>query len=75
MNITCESEPDTLCILIDDILHIFINKRELVGINSWRHNNTDYKIEICFKNADPMLVEYDNREKWGQVLKLLNDNV
>lgn len=73
--ITHSSGPEDISIFINDTLHIHFKKREFIGLQSWKHNDMDYKIELYFKCAYPVLLEYDSRHKWEQVLKALNESV
>lgn len=61
-------------IWINDLPHLFIDSTELVGIQSWKPEEPSkmYCIEYVFKTTT-MLTEYDTREMWETILKLLDD--
>lgn len=58
-------------IFLNDILHVAFKKSKLVAINTWIENK-NYYIKINLGKTFTQL-EYDDRGKWMEVLKLLND--
>ncbi len=63
-------------ILIDDILHLSIKQEELIAIQSWIMGygpEAKYHIEFTTK-TQAVNSEYDNIEKWKNILNLLNEN-
>lgn len=60
-----------LRIYIDKVLYMSIP--EWFAIQSWMDEGQyPYKIEFYFKEADPILAEYDTREKWIVILDILD---
>ncbi len=63
-------------IFINDILHLSIKQKQLVGIQSWIMGydaDRKYCIEYTLKTS-VVLSEYDDAEKWKSILDLLNKN-
>ena len=71
MNIKSNSDSDYIKIYFDDVLHIKIEKIEIVGIQSYKHKGK-YYIEYSFKSGVVIESEYDNIEKWEVILKILD---
>lgn len=74
-----------LKIYINDVLHICVKKVELVGIQSWLNpttpeersvgfGGTKYVIEITTQ-TNCIKCEYDTKEKWESILKLLDKHL
>lgn len=74
MEIVCKSDALTLRIFINDILYLFLDKKKLIGLQSWYINEWDLKIEIYTTDRD-ILLEYNSLEKWKRVLALINENI
>lgn len=62
-------------IFIDDILHLSFKVANINGISSWidGENNDKFFIQICFIAGNTMILEYDNKDKWGKILNVLNN--
>ncbi len=58
-------------IYVDEILHLAFRHEKLQCIQSWVDTGK-WCIEIYLKGEDPILMEYDEVEKWKQMLKLLD---
>lgn len=60
-------------IFINDIIHLCLKQDEVVGFQSWVEGDDDkkYIIEFYTKTTE-LFTEYDIREKWIDVLNLLN---
>lgn len=71
MTPTIKIKGDEVSIFIDNILHLRIKDR-ITLIQSWKEENSWYKIEIQTKNNTTTL-EYDSYDKWKSILKLLED--
>ena len=71
MTPTIKTKGDEVSIFIDNILHLRIKDR-ITLIQSWKDENSWYKIEIQTKNNTTTL-EYDSLDKWKEILKLLED--
>lgn len=58
-------------IYINDILHLKFKEREFLGIQSWKEGKELFCIEYYFQNDQVILSEYDEMEKWIEILKLI----
>ncbi len=74
MNITSTSNTDDIRIFINNTLHVYILKENLLAINSFNNAENDYSIQIHFK-SNTILLQYDNKQKWVAVLKELNSKL
>lgn len=70
MNTRIERKADSTKIYINDLLHLYIADR-IVAIQSWKNENTWWKIEIQTKH-NTVLLEYDSFEKWKTILELID---
>lgn len=66
-------------IYINDLLHVYIKKEDLTGLQSWIEGASNshvktYHIEFYTKNGEIECV-YDSKEKWTELLKLLNEKI
>ncbi len=61
-------------IMIDNLPHLLIDKKEFVGYHSWHDSETECCIEFITK-TNTILVEYDSKDKWLQMLKAINENI
>ena len=73
MTFTHEFKYPYQFIHIDSFLHLKFVKREFIGLQSYVENSTLFCIELNFKNNTIILLEYDDFEKWGQILKILEE--
>lgn len=65
----------TLKLFIDDLMHLYIKRVDLIGIQSWvDYNSGYYCIEYTLKNRD-ILTEYDDITKWKSIVKLLEEKI
>ena len=64
-------------IYINDILHLQLLMDNHDGLQSWHvgKNNRTYIIEFYRKKGEPILLEYDKKEKWETILKLIDENI
>lgn len=74
MKVTVETGHYYFKVLINDMLHVCIDIKEFVGINSWTDTPTQCAIEYVTK-TNCIKTEFDSIEKWEQVLKELNNNL
>lgn len=60
-------------VLIHGLPHIVLRQSELVGFHSWidGYEKEQYFIEFVMKTIE-LTVEYDRKEIWEEVLRLLN---
>jgi hypothetical protein len=61
-------------VIIDNLCHVCIEREEFIGIHSYYDCDTMCVIEYITK-TNKIKTEFDNIEKWKQVLKALNDNL
>ena len=71
-NVRVELTFYALKIYIDDALHLFIRRNELIGFQAWRDDKNSYKIEYLLRDGE-FLTEYDSSEKFLMILKLLDE--
>lgn len=75
MNITYDNGLDDIKIYINDILHLFLKKEQIVGIRSWYisldKDPDPFFIDILFTN-NIIHIQYDTREKWLKILEIIN---
>lgn len=74
MEITYKVDYYTIKILINELPHIYIVKKNFLGYHTWWDNEYQFVIEFVLK-GNLLKVEYDNRETWEQVLRLLDAQV
>lgn len=72
--ITVEESYDTTTVYFSGIPHLIFVRREVVGLQAWK-SNAVYSIEITFREGAAILTEYDDREKWSQVLTLIKERL
>lgn len=60
-------------IYINGLLHLSINRNELLGIQSWLKGTKRrmYYIEFTMRTRE-ILSNYDSRATWAEILKLLD---
>ena len=60
-------------VYINDIIHLSFLKQRYIGLQSFISTGTipNYYIEVYFIGNDSIILEYNNREDWVQILKLL----
>jgi len=60
---------------INGVLHLSINKKELINIRSWyvseKIDPDPYFIELTYK-TNKVICQYDSRIKWETILYLLS---
>jgi len=70
MKINVEIEGNEFKVKINDLPHLCIKDR-IIGYQAWIEENKWYKIEYYLKNQT-ILTEYDNIEKWMEIIKQLD---
>lgn len=63
-----------LKVFINNLLHICVVQKDIIGIQSWLEGSNWYVIEIYTTNKT-IKCEYDDYEKWSKILNLLNQNL
>jgi hypothetical protein len=61
-------------LLINDYIHVFIERDRFVGFQSWSDKNGKYAIEF-YTTTGSILTEQDSREKWIAILTELNSKL
>jgi len=61
-------------VMIDELLHVCLQRDEFIGIHSYYDCETLCVIEYITK-TNKLRTEFDSVEKWKQILKALNDNL
>lgn len=74
MTITKKVTYDLTNIYFDDTIHLAFVRREVVGFQSWK-SVAVYSIEITFRGGAAIVTEYDDSDKWRQVLSLIQDDL
>lgn len=75
MKIYCKSDSEDIRIYINGILHIRIPRDKNIKIQSWLEDHTKTCIiEIWCANHSDVFV-YDDKKKWKEILKLLDENI
>lgn len=66
-----------LRIYIDGILHVHLLSDRYVGMQSWIDGDKKqkYYIELTVSKGKNILMEYQTKETWLAVLKLLDENM
>ena len=83
---TIKKTKKHLKIYICGCMHLCINRRKLLGIQSWVDSASEkeiqkgfgdkkWVIEFTFKNGKRIVSEYDIVTKWKEILKLLDKKV
>jgi hypothetical protein len=81
MTITCNKDAllsNNIKIYINNILHLSINRNLLCGVQSWidvTNNISIYSIEFYFKDSTKMLCQYNEKEKWENIIKNIDNNL
>ncbi len=68
IDITAKDSIDQLKIYINSILHLVLRKNDINSIQSWKIGETNYVIEIYFKQGQSCKAEYNSKEKWVAIL-------
>jgi hypothetical protein len=68
-------EDNQVKIYINELIHLMLRKDKLLGFDSWILENASFKYCIEFYlQGSTILLEYDTREKWEAILRLLDRN-
>lgn len=74
MTITYDTRSEFIKIFIDDILHLAIRTSDVKTIRSWTNGESLCGIDMYFTGSVSK-VEYNSTEKWGEVLRIINENL
>jgi len=64
-----------LRIYIDGLLHVHLLSKNYVGMQSWIDGDKTYCIELTVSEGKNILMSYDSKELWVELLKLLDKNL
>lgn len=64
-----------LRIYIDGVLHVHLLSDRYVGMQSWIERDGKYCIELTVSKGDNILMEYENKQTWLDILELLDKNM
>lgn len=69
MTVTVEVLPEyeAITVLFNGVLHLWIERPKLLGLQSWRDHHGKHVIEFAMVGGS-ITAEYDSREKWLAVL-------
>ena len=59
-------------IYFGEVLHLYVKRLELLGLQSWRDGEHSYSIEFTLTGGS-ITAEYDDADKWRVILKALDD--
>lgn len=68
---TVELKYNRIVIKFNGLLHVTFKRSNLISIQSWRQGENNYYIEYLFNEGNPLLTDYDSKEKWEEILKEL----
>lgn len=74
MKVSVETGHYYFKVLIDDTLHVCIDRHKFVGITTWFDCDTQCSIE-WITETNKFITEYDSIEKWKAVISELNENL
>ena len=76
MKIEVSASEREIFIRFDGITHFRCDRRELIGLQSWHINRgrvtPTYAIQIYTARGPEIVLEYDRKDKWQQILKQLD---
>lgn len=74
-NISLRIINGVIRIYINELLHLSLRQDNLLGIQSYvfGYSQNDYRIEFYLKETT-IIVEYDTKDKWEQILRLIDQN-
>lgn len=78
MKIEVTSTEREVFIRFNGITHFRLDRREIIGLQSWSVNRgrvtPTYAIQVYTRSgAQEVTLEYDNSEKWAEVLRQLDE--
>lgn len=74
MKITFKEDGFTFMVLFDDVIHIFVKKEYFSSFAAY-YSEGVYYIDFCSKDDSTMILCYEDKAIWKEVLKLLKDNL
>lgn len=77
MKIEVKSTEREIFIRFNGITHFRVDRRELLGLQSWKVNRgratPTYAVQVYVRCGTEITLEYDNEEKWKEVLNQLDN--
>lgn len=64
----------TIRLMINDLPHVYIQRDEFIGFQSWADKKDQYSIEFYTK-TNSILTQQDNKDKWLLILSELNNKL
>lgn len=76
-NISCKRDFASLRLYINGLLHLEIPMNGHNGLQSWIEGSNKYMyfIQLYRKEGQAIRLEYDDKEIWESVLKLIDENL
>lgn len=72
MKVTSRDNENGIFILIDEVLHLHIDKKGYIGLAAFIDEKEKFLYQLRIYNlSETIEVEYDSKEKWEQVLNEL----
>ena len=72
-NVSISRSIESIKVYIDGLLHLHIPRDKYVAFQSWVWPQRKfYVLEIYLKDSDTMIVEYDKREMFEEVIQALD---
>lgn len=59
-------------IYFGSVLHLYIDRSRLLGVQSWTDGDHDFSIEYAMRGGS-IVTEYSSRETWRAILTALDD--
>lgn len=70
MTVRAEVWLTSVCVYVNDTLHLMFRRSAFMGLQSWPDENC-YSIEITLAGSAPILTRYEKHETWAAVLDAL----
>jgi len=70
MSVHVEVWLTSICIYINDTLHLMFRRSAFMGLQSWPDENC-FTIEITLTGCAPIVAKYEKQETWAAVLGAL----
>lgn len=77
VRITAKRDYYSLRLYINDLLHLDVKMLNYNGFQSWYEGSQNklYFIEVYLKEGDSILLGYDERSTWEEILKLFDKHI
>ena len=64
---------DVINIRINGLIHLSFKRSNLIGFQAYKEDRGLWSIEFYFKDGPAILAEYDKRERWVDMLKVIEE--